>query len=230
MLLEYEWQINQRGVANIIPRSGSSVHGLVYMLGDGDEEKLDRSEGVSRGAYTKTYLPVAMCSSPPTSKYLTREIVSAGGPEVLELDTQERMSRGGPYFEHNVLVYVSEDYVKRGWPREEYIDRMNSGIRDATILGVPRDFIDRFLREFIPLKPPPRIADRRHRSASIPAARQRSPSEPPRNRDRSRYRPRDDDFTVTDSQQFLAPAINQSYSTSRRVSRPPLSPIYVYRN
>ena len=53
ILRGYRWQINERGVANIVKSKNSSVQGLVYCLGDGDEESLDGSEGVLAGFYEK---------------------------------------------------------------------------------------------------------------------------------------------------------------------------------
>src|SRR6478609_7450773 len=45
ILDSYRWQINERGVANVV-ESGSdhSVEGLLYMIGPKDERTLDRSE------------------------------------------------------------------------------------------------------------------------------------------------------------------------------------------
>lgn len=160
VLLEYKWQINQRGFANVVPRSGYSVHGLVYALGDGDEARLDRNEGVSTRAYSKAYKPVVMYSSPHAPQYMTQQIVDAGSPGILEADE----GTCSPWVQGDVLVYISEDYVQKGRPRDEYIDRMNLGIRDASALGIPRDFIHHFLRYYIPDRPPLVEAQNRQRT------------------------------------------------------------------
>ncbi|MCJ1332533.1 hypothetical protein MMC10_009226 [Thelotrema lepadinum] len=52
----YKWQINQRGVANIIESGESYVEGLLYSISEEDEESLDLSEGVSVGCYEKRNL------------------------------------------------------------------------------------------------------------------------------------------------------------------------------
>ncbi|KAM0430026.1 hypothetical protein ACHAPT_006032 [Fusarium lateritium] len=56
----YRWQINERGVANVVPADDSSVEGLVYLVNPRDVRALDRSEGVARGLYQKHLLTVAL--------------------------------------------------------------------------------------------------------------------------------------------------------------------------
>lgn len=57
----FRWQINERGVANIVESTGEDfVEGLVYQIGAEDRRKLDRSEGVARGYYDDDYLPVQL--------------------------------------------------------------------------------------------------------------------------------------------------------------------------
>jgi len=48
------------------------------------------------------------------------------------------------------LVYVDVERPEQGHPRFEYIDRMNKAIRDALKTGVPKEYIQRYLRPFIP--------------------------------------------------------------------------------
>lgn len=57
-LHNYQFQINQRGFANVIPSNGSYVEGLVYLLSPDDEASLDRSEGVAKACYQKYVLPI----------------------------------------------------------------------------------------------------------------------------------------------------------------------------
>src|SRR4051812_23531921 len=75
VLPDYQWQINQRGFANIVPRSGFSVHGLVYELNGDDEVRLDRSEGVHSGAYSKVLLPIIMYDAPEALQLRTRKFL-----------------------------------------------------------------------------------------------------------------------------------------------------------
>ncbi|KAI8626749.1 hypothetical protein F5Y19DRAFT_478235 [Xylariaceae sp. FL1651] len=53
ILSGYRWQINQRGVANVVASPDDSVEGLIYLVTPKDERALDRSEGVSKGFYQK---------------------------------------------------------------------------------------------------------------------------------------------------------------------------------
>jgi gamma-glutamylcyclotransferase (GGCT)/AIG2-like uncharacterized protein YtfP len=49
----------------------------------------------------------------------------------------------------NCLVYI-DPVTEEGQPREEYITRINNGIRDA---GFPDEYITRSLRPFVPPRP-----------------------------------------------------------------------------
>ncbi|KIJ55234.1 hypothetical protein M422DRAFT_151765 [Sphaerobolus stellatus SS14] len=49
----------------------------------------------------------------------------------------------------DMLVYVDVERVEIGQPYAEYIDRINWGIVDAIKHGVPREYIDKYLRPFI---------------------------------------------------------------------------------
>lgn len=66
----YRWQINQRGVANIVNSPGDTVEGLLYRISPKDEQQLDKSEGVSRGYYQKDYVNVELR---PWNKYALLE-------------------------------------------------------------------------------------------------------------------------------------------------------------
>jgi len=50
----------------------------------------------------------------------------------------------------NSLVYVDVERLSESHPKKEYIHRMNMAIDDALEEGVPNDYIDRYLRPFIP--------------------------------------------------------------------------------
>lgn len=47
----YRWQINERGVANVVESADEFVEGLLYLVNPRDERALDRSEGVSKHFY-----------------------------------------------------------------------------------------------------------------------------------------------------------------------------------
>ena len=48
------------------------------------------------------------------------------------------------------LIYVDVERKKESKPVEEYIYRMNMGIRDALKEGIPASYINKYLRSFIP--------------------------------------------------------------------------------
>ena len=152
VLPDYMWQINERGFANVVKCEGYSVHGLVYAISDGDETRLDRNEGVSNGVYSKTYKSVVLHLAPSALQLPTRRLIEDEAEAVLtgaRLTTQ----RQGERLQRDVLVYLSERYVQQGNPRDEYVDRMNMGVRDAIALGVPEDFFYNFVRRYIPRQP-----------------------------------------------------------------------------
>ncbi|AEO57766.1 hypothetical protein MYCTH_2304336 [Thermothelomyces thermophilus ATCC 42464] len=179
VLPDYQWQINERGYANVVPRAGYAVHGLVYELdgdagaGGTDEARLDRSEGVHTGAYSKEWRDVVLYEAAPALRLPTRAFADAGGatPMLREmlgemlgetgggaaassLFTEQRPTR----IERDVLVYLSSTYTMPSEPRNEYIDRMNRGIADAIAIGVPGDFFETVVRRFIPDRPPPALS------------------------------------------------------------------------
>lgn len=50
-LLGYRWQINERGVGNIIESRDEYVEGVVYNIDRDNKRQLDRNEGVGKGYY-----------------------------------------------------------------------------------------------------------------------------------------------------------------------------------
>jgi len=68
----------------------------------------------------------------------------------------DAMKEGSSVREHhstskgNVLVYASPDFVKEGKPKEEYVKRINNGIRDARILGMTPEYVQYCVRRYIP--------------------------------------------------------------------------------
>jgi len=126
----YRWMINDRGYANVVlsSRPGAEVYGLIYSLTHDDERGLDRNEGVPF-AYTKEVLPVDFWPSKDDSRPL----------DVMEEAEQREM-----------LVYIDHKRTEDDRPKEEYIHRINMGIKDGVLEGIPQDYMDRQLRQFIP--------------------------------------------------------------------------------
>ncbi len=151
VLPDHRWQINERGFANVVPCSGYAVHGLVYAVDGADEARLDRSEGVRAGAYSKAYRAVVLYPAPPALQKQTRRLAdhARGGPSPSRPRPRPLVERGAR-LQHDVLIYMSHDHVRDGAPREEYVGRMNAGIRDAVALAVPADFFDTAVRGYIP--------------------------------------------------------------------------------
>ena len=70
-LLGYRWQINERGVANIVESRSNYVEGVIYEIDKGDRRQLDRNEGVGRGYYSAEYLQVQFTPSVDFGEYKT---------------------------------------------------------------------------------------------------------------------------------------------------------------
>ncbi|KAF2264015.1 hypothetical protein CC78DRAFT_252220 [Lojkania enalia] len=149
----YRWIINTRGYANIVEilhkeieienenennissspapnnKYRNVVFGLVYALTDTDERVLDRNEGVPY-AYTKEILTCDFWSS-------------KGDGKAVDVS-------GDPTRREKILVYIDRVRTGKSMPREEYVYRMNRGIRDAVERGVPREYVDGVVRVFVP--------------------------------------------------------------------------------
>lgn len=128
ILENYKWIINQRGYANVVPFQGESVYGLVFQLDDSDQDTLDRCEGAPF-IYEKRFHDINFLG----------KLASSGGNEIQQTA--------------NALVYIDSKRIFESDPKEEYIDRTNMAIRDALKEGVPRWYIDKYLRKSIPDRP-----------------------------------------------------------------------------
>ncbi|PON24828.1 hypothetical protein TGAM01_v206336 [Trichoderma gamsii] len=108
----------------------SEVYGMLYLLPIEDEERLDRYEGVP-WAYEKVYLEADWVSH-------TEAVSTSGGTYVREELTPVK-----------VLVYVDRKRVRDGKPKEEYVGRMERGIRDAVEnWGMSEEYAQRVMRRF----------------------------------------------------------------------------------
>lgn len=106
-LPDWSWFINTNGFASIVPdkSTGAGVYGLLYLLPPRDEDSLDGYEGVPVD-YQKFKLSMEWVRD-DQGKELTGQTVTA-------------------------LVYIDGNRVEEGPPRDEYVHRMERGIRDAT--------------------------------------------------------------------------------------------------
>ncbi|ODA83271.1 hypothetical protein RJ55_01783 [Drechmeria coniospora] len=156
-LSRYRWQINQRGYANVVAvdDDGRWVDGLVYEIDETDEAKLDVNEGVSKNAYEKRYLPILLHRASGTLyRRPVSWIVSKGGPAAVcrqaKCAAQELLVSPGQQRHDDALVYISFRHVEDSVPKEEYIDRINLGLADASVLGMKDDYIRNCIRPYIP--------------------------------------------------------------------------------
>lgn len=122
--------INDRGYANVVNSSqvGEEVYGLIYSLTSSDEKALDINEGVPY-AYTKETLSVDFwpCNS-------------EGRPVDVMSEAEKK----------DALVYVDRRRTKDDRPKDEYVHRMNMGIKDGVAEGIPQEYVDKTMRRFIP--------------------------------------------------------------------------------
>ena len=219
-LPDYQWQINQRGFANVVPCPGSCVHGLVYELNRVDEAQLDRNEGVNSGVYEKRYLDVTLHTAPKMLRVSARALLSRFD-RVRDIDPARHEER--PAIQPDVLVYLSTRFITAARPRTEYVDRINDGIRDAVQLGVPAAYFQNAVRSFVPLRAPAmttnteRRPQRHGKAYSAPAY--------PREGTSGKLRPRSQPLSLIDCltahrRTYTAPAdYRQTDDDSREISR-----------
>ncbi|KAK1833067.1 gamma-glutamylcyclotransferase [Podospora conica] len=130
----YRWIINSRGYANIVPTHADAdeVWGLTYELPPADEAQLDINEGVPH-AYEKRTLAV---------EFWPKGTLPPGDATPPPASTVE------------MLVYI--DFKRNSGegnrPRDEYVHRMNRGIRDALREGVPQGYVDGVVRGYVPVE------------------------------------------------------------------------------
>ncbi|KAF9632337.1 hypothetical protein BFW01_g3199 [Lasiodiplodia theobromae] len=137
------------------------VYGIVYALPpapSADEESLDAAEGVPI-AYGKEYhavdfWPCCAQKPPPVIDGGAGEEGAGPGVEVVSpaelfVNVADELA-APPQRVEGVLVYVDRLRTAEGVAKEEYVGRMNEAVRDAVALGVPRGWVERCVRRFIP--------------------------------------------------------------------------------
>ncbi|KAB8203681.1 hypothetical protein BDV34DRAFT_128472 [Aspergillus parasiticus] len=165
----WRWLICQAGYANVVPpaelRVGreadegedvpvsgdeDTVYGILYEMDIEDERLLDGYEGIDRSALPSRATHKVPAHIRPTeqghgdyNKWYVPATVT------MWLDEEQRKRREGGVIE--TLVYVDEERVRVGPPRDEYIPRMNRAIREAESLGFPKKWADEVMRKSIPL-------------------------------------------------------------------------------
>ncbi|KAK3374363.1 hypothetical protein B0T24DRAFT_626240 [Lasiosphaeria ovina] len=167
----YRWQINQRGVANVVKAPGQSVEGLVFSVTASDVRTLDRNEGISRKFYERQFLPVILEEHPLLANQKTAQV--ARWLEQNRDDKDVKIMSGAFEERYPAVVYVSEKFKDDGPIRTEYIKRMQSAAADAIALGVSTSWVNGAMGRYIsPAKAEP------------PAAPAQTPSQPTARLDR----------------------------------------------
>ncbi|KAI0099791.1 hypothetical protein GGR51DRAFT_534402 [Nemania sp. FL0031] len=152
----YKWQINKRGVANIVegdPRD--FVEGLLFAVTDPDIVTLDRNEGVSKGLYNKEKRRIECeplsINVPATVKEnitATAEWLKEQTPSTRRTEQESGESHSSRPYSISALVYIS-DRIEPGRIRQEYVARMKSAMLDAQKLGVSKTYLDTCLNPLV---------------------------------------------------------------------------------
>ena len=104
------------------------MYGLVYDLTSSDEHRLDINEGVPF-CYTKEMIPISLWESK--------------NGNAVDVSSQA--------MKKDMLVYIDRKRMVDDTPQEEYIYRLNMGIKDAVDgAGVPFAYVQKVIRPFIP--------------------------------------------------------------------------------
>ncbi len=151
---------NQRpGYANVVETGSQNdeVWGLIYELTPEDEDELDINEGVPV-AYEKRTFEVDFWR-----KTSEASVVEDNGNHAGNVSSNDDSASGsetggmsGPAGKEvnpervPMLVYIDFSRVEDSTPKKEYVYRMNQGIEDALKEGVPKEYIERVMRKFIP--------------------------------------------------------------------------------
>lgn len=133
VLSGFKWIINECGYATLISSEADVVYGSIYSLTPPDEESLDGYEGVP-DSYVKEYWVVDFTSKQrPDSKGADGVVPDGASASRIEC-----------------LVYIDRERPDLGPIRAEYIVRMNRAITDGIACGIPKAYMDKYLRPFVP--------------------------------------------------------------------------------
>ena len=117
----WRFQINETQYGNIIPFSDDVVYGTLSFLSPRDEAGLDDSEGVP-WLYEKRTLEVERIDEKGNG---TGQIVQA-------------------------MTYVDAQRTAQGTIMPDYVVWINKAIRDAKPFGLPDDYVEKYIRPYIP--------------------------------------------------------------------------------
>ena len=117
----WRWHINSTGYANIVPSTSDVVYGALFFLSPRDEAGLDESEGVP-WMYEKKWL----------------EVVRIG---------PDGNAAGDPV---TTMTYMDVQRPDEGMIMTDYVVWINQAIRDATPFGLPKEYVEKSIRPYIP--------------------------------------------------------------------------------
>ncbi|KAK7186686.1 hypothetical protein DPSP01_001041 [Paraphaeosphaeria sporulosa] len=149
-LSSYKWFIQRRGCANIKPSPSTSpcasedeVWGVLYAMHPADVAILDTYEGVdldasnSKDTRGMTERPTEQGRGRHNKVYLEVDVVRW---LVREKEGEDRV---------RALVYVDEKDTEEGAVRDNYVGRMNRGVREALELGLSKEWVERVVRRWV---------------------------------------------------------------------------------
>ncbi|KAM3501206.1 hypothetical protein MY10362_005731 [Beauveria mimosiformis] len=159
-LPSHRWQINERGVANVVPSPNRHVEGLVYLVDGEDEKALDRSEGVSKKLYERQLREVDLKPHPTLCEQKASLVAAELARQRQHGQGNNAVARRGnanqPQIRHElrlggikVLVYVSERYKADGAIRPEYISRMKKAMADGLKLGISASYVEECINPLV---------------------------------------------------------------------------------
>lgn len=165
----FAWIICGRGYANVVPLPESdestpknTVWGVLYNLTMEDEAQLDRYEGhnesrnpkpqINPDPQTQRQRPYLQGGWDYNKHYLPLTVVRwLQNPQDFGISFPDWSPRAvNQETSIRALVYVDELRTKPGKINKEYIGRMNRAIREGVDLGIPQEWVDEVLREYIP--------------------------------------------------------------------------------
>ncbi|TKA77739.1 hypothetical protein B0A55_04168 [Friedmanniomyces simplex] len=143
----YRWQINERGVANIVATPQEPMHyveGFLFSVNTADQRALDHSEGVQRGFYERKTLSVRLIphrDGPFKTTYHAQKL----------RESRQMVWRMDQSAASNVeaLIYVSSQYIEEGRIRPEYAVRMERAIADVLQMGIRQVYVRKYLAPFV---------------------------------------------------------------------------------
>lgn len=151
-LPDYDFIINERGFANVVPSTTSSATTTTTATTTATTPPTTEGDDYRRGG---VYGVLYRLSSPAEKKRLDRYEGVPWAYEDLVLGVEQLSGSGAssttPPPTVRALVYVDRARVSPAAPRAEYVVRMNKGIREAGAeWGLPRGYVRDVMRRYIP--------------------------------------------------------------------------------